>query len=83
LKPFARSHFERHRGLSPKDIMSISRVGTNQAQHIAPTPSPKSVASADQSSGVQPDQSIERLQRLLQQIEGAANTRAIPAHQSW
>jgi hypothetical protein len=63
--------------------MSINGVGTNQATYIAPTSSTKSVASADQSSGAQPDQSIERLQRLLQQIEGAANTRAIPAHQSW
>jgi hypothetical protein len=64
--------------------MSISGVGTNQTPSIAQTPSAtKNVASADESSGVQADQSIERLQRLLQQIEGAANTRAIPAHQSW
>ena len=63
--------------------MSISRVGTNQTPYIAQTPSTKNVASGVESSGVQADQSIERLQRLLQQIEGAANTRAIPAHQSW
>ena len=63
--------------------MSISGVGTNQAPYIAQTPSTKSTASADASSGFQADQSIERLQRLLQQIEGAASTRAIPAHQSW
>ena len=63
--------------------MSISGVGTNQTPNIAQTSSTKNVASANESSGVQADQSIERLQRLLQQIEGAANTRAIPAHQSW
>jgi len=26
---------------------------------------------------------MQKLQDMLKQIEGAANTRAIPAHQSW
>ena len=47
-----------------------------------PSPLPRVSSSPDPAAG-NVDDSLQSLQKLMQQIEGAANTKAIPAHQSW
>jgi len=61
-------------------MSSISSVGVGYSPEVASTPRQVQQPESQPASA---DKSLVDLQNLLQQIEGAANTRAIPAHQSW
>jgi len=62
-------------------MSSITGVGgSTPAQPVSGTPRTHGTASV---SSPDSDDSLQKLQGLMKQIEGAANTRAIPAHQSW
>jgi hypothetical protein len=63
------------RGIGPGTGQDVGSVGP--VQEAQPTPS---IGSANEAGG---SDALASLQKILQQIEGAANTRAIPAHQSW
>ena len=54
--------------------------GTGSVQETTPLPR---VPASTGGTGGDVDDSLKALQNLMQQIEGAANTKAIPAHQSW
>jgi hypothetical protein len=62
-------------------MSTVSEIGGASSVQET-TPLPRLPASAG-ATGAGADESLQALQKLMQQIEGAANTKAIPAHQSW
>jgi hypothetical protein len=59
-------------------MSSISGVGGPSL--VEPSYVPPRASAPSSASGEDP---LVKLQSLMKQIEGAANTKAIPAHQSW
>jgi hypothetical protein len=55
---------------------TISTPAISSPTRAAPSAAPAETAAVG-------DQSLQALQNLMQQMQGAANTKAIPAHQSW
>ena len=65
--------------------MSMNGIGAGQSCSVEPAVASRatSAAGAPAAADDAGDKSLQALQQVLTQIEGAANTRAIPAHQSW
>jgi hypothetical protein len=63
------------RGIGPGIGQDVGEVGS--VREVQPA------ATVEPAGGGGANDALASLQKILQQIEGAANTKAIPAHQSW
>ena len=62
-------------------MSNIGGIGSSGS--IGEVYSPTAPSAPTTPAGSGEDQTLLALQKLVSQIEGAANTKAIPAHQSW